>query len=705
MKYRTLILSALMALSILGGNQVRAADNMASITITPATGVVTLASRWTIGGSLAGFHFMAQDLSLGGGANQFYSIKGTAIPAGGDTLAFNCYIAASGAATPHADIGSKLTPNSYSALTSADPDIGYGSVNFYLIHHKASGDYFTVIDPGSATSSAVTDLKPMSGPGGPGTLGASGYFGLTFAAANLGYGLNLFYYLRTDPGTGFTKFGTLDPALLGTSTDEFDLGISGHNALEFTGTDVGYGVSKMYYLRLDPVTGFTIFGTLHPLTGKASDIANLGSVYSTLTFVPGDVGFGTNKFYTTGTVNPTGQSVSFAAIADRAISAGSFTVAPSASSGLPIALTVVSGSTGAASISGPVAGVFTVTPTAPGRITLQATQAGTPGLFEFNMLRQSFTISGTGHLTAVGWNNVPVTGLANAADGSRAGAAHSSWDLYYYKGTDNRIWGLYWTGSAWAQASLVPAGAANVDDWLTSYSAWNSVYYKGTDNHLWCVYYNGTAWVQAQLSTTANLASDVVVSEAWNVVFYRGTDNKVWGVYWDGSQWVQASRAGTANVAGGLAVDGEWHLVYYKGTDNKMWAAYWNGSQWVEASLGGTANVGGAVTADQGGLVYYRALADSSAWAAYWNGAAWLQVQLDPTANMGSSTALYGHYDALFLDSGGQCEALHWNGSAWGSYFLGDGGSGLTGGLSVHHNRQWVFARRNDGNVVVFYYQ
>ena len=389
--YRSLLTSALVAFTILAGIQARA-DNMASIAITPETGVVTLAPHWALGGSLAGFHFMAQDLSLGGGANQFYSIKSTAIPSGGDIDAFTRYIAASGAATNHADIGSKLTPSSYSALTSADPDVGYGAINFYLIHHKSSGDYFTVIKPSSGTASAVTDLKPMSGPGGPTTQGASGYFGLTFAAADLGDGPDFFYYLRTDSSTGFTKFGTLDPALLGTSTDKFDLGMGGHNALAFTGTDVGYGINKMYFLRLDPNTEFTILGTLDPLTGQASDIANLGSVFSTLTFVPGDVGFGTSRFYTAGTVNPTWQSVSFAAIPNRVVGAGSFTVTPSASSGLPIALTLV---TGSATISAPVSGVFTITPTASGLITLQATQAGqvSPTPYEFNMLQQSFMAS------------------------------------------------------------------------------------------------------------------------------------------------------------------------------------------------------------------------------------------------------------------------------------------------------------------------
>jgi hypothetical protein len=399
MKHSMLVLSALAAFTVLAGLPARA-DNMASIAITPATGAVTLVPRWGIGGSLVGFHLMAQNTGFSVGANNFYSIKGTTIPPGGDITAFTYYIAGSGAATNHADVGSKLTPDSYSALTSADPDLGYGAVNFYFIHHKGTTDYFTVIVPGSATASAVTDLKPMSGPGGPATVtGVSGYFGLTFAAANLGYGLNYLYYLRTDPVTGLTKFGILDPALLSTSADQFDLGMGGHNALTFTGTDVGYGVNKMYYLRLDPITGFTILGMLDPaLAGArhASDIANLGSVYSTLDFVPGDVGFGTNKFYTTGAVNTTWQSVSFAAIADCAISAGSFTVTPSASSGLPIALTVVPGSAGAASISGPVAGVFTVTPVAPGLITLQATQAGqlASPAYEYNMLRQSFTATG-----------------------------------------------------------------------------------------------------------------------------------------------------------------------------------------------------------------------------------------------------------------------------------------------------------------------
>lgn len=163
MQFTSLVFAASM---ILSGVEARA-DNMASIAITPATGVATLTPQWLIGGNLAGFHLMTQNTGFSVGANNWYSITSTAIPSGGSISAFNYYIAASGLATTYNDVGSKLTPNSYSALTSASPDVGYGAINFYFIHHKSSGDYFSDIIPGSGTASAVNDLKPMSGPGGP----------------------------------------------------------------------------------------------------------------------------------------------------------------------------------------------------------------------------------------------------------------------------------------------------------------------------------------------------------------------------------------------------------------------------------------------------------------------------------------------------------------------------------------------------------
>jgi hypothetical protein len=124
--------------------------------------------------------------------------------------------------------------------------------------------------------------------------------------------------------------------------------------------------------------------------------------------------------------------------------------------------------------------------------------------------------------------------------------------------------------------------------------------------------------------------------------------------------------------------------------------------------LSAASNVGGSVAADTGGsLAYYRSSADNSAWCVYWNGSAWAYGQLDATASMATSNSIapLARNVALYLNTNAQCAAEYWGGSAWGSTILGDGGWGLTGGLSVQRSTNLVFARRSDGNVMIFYYQ
>jgi sugar lactone lactonase YvrE len=393
MKTRMLVRAVLVTVAGALGQAARA-ENMATLAIAPGTAAVKLVPRWSVGGGLSGFTYLAQDLGLGA-PGQFYSLRGTTIPTGGDASAFTRYSPLTGTAVPHPDIGGKLTPDSYSALTSADPNLGFGAINLYMIHHRPTGDYFTALVPGAAVASTVSDLKPMSGPGGPATAGAKGYFALTFAAANLGFGANMMYYLRSDAEKG-TVFGALNPALAQGPVAEEALGSSGHTALAYAFANLGWGLNQMYYLRQDADTGYTILGTLGPATGKAADIANLGSVFTTLAFFPADLGFAVNQFYVTGTLTPNWQSISFAPIPDRAIGAGSFVVTPTASSGLPVTLKLAYGSIGSAAITGPVGGAFTVTPLSPGVITLQAIQAGqtTPVVCAYNALKQSFTASG-----------------------------------------------------------------------------------------------------------------------------------------------------------------------------------------------------------------------------------------------------------------------------------------------------------------------
>src|SRR5207247_457877 len=84
---------------------------------------------------------------------------------------------------------------------------------------------------------------------------------LTFVAGDLGYGPNLFYYLRQDPSANnFSTFGTISTS--GAATDRFGVGLD-FDALMFVAGDLGYGPSLFYYLRHDPgANSFSTLGTI-----------------------------------------------------------------------------------------------------------------------------------------------------------------------------------------------------------------------------------------------------------------------------------------------------------------------------------------------------------------------------------------------------------------------------------------------------------
>ena len=338
-----------------------------------------------------------------------------------------------------------LTPGSFSGLAYAADDFSLGSgttsTSFYTIRHALSGtDYFTTI---VYTSEAVVDLKPMSQGGGPGSTGLSGYFSLTYATSSPGTAGNNMWYLRTagasdhfllngDIGAnataGNTLLGWMAPALASGSNDILDLNasttkgsfggtfaaVSGYTAMHFlpaSPTVGNYTGDRFYYLRLDASvgnggTGNTILGFINTTAGSRtiSDIANLGAVYSTLTFIPSSAGtttsggaaWGSNQLYVAGPTPTTTQQVSFAAIGDQNVGVP-FNVSPSASSNGAITLTVDAGSIGTATISpvggvGPSGSTFIVTPTSPGLVRLRATQPG--GAFTANFMQQSFFILG-----------------------------------------------------------------------------------------------------------------------------------------------------------------------------------------------------------------------------------------------------------------------------------------------------------------------
>jgi hypothetical protein len=168
--------------------------------------------------------------------------------------------------------------NNFDALVFVGDDLGYGPNLFYYLRHDSAGfSTFGTI----STSGAVTDRFGVG----------YSFDALTFVADDLGYGPNLFYYLRHD-SAGFSTFGTISTS--GAVMDRFGVG-NNLDALTFADSDLGYGPNLFYYLRHDG-TGFSTFGTIST-SGAVMDRFGGGNNFDALTFVPGNHGYGPNLFY------------------------------------------------------------------------------------------------------------------------------------------------------------------------------------------------------------------------------------------------------------------------------------------------------------------------------------------------------------------------------------------------------------------------
>ncbi len=474
----------------LGGAGARAQSNdlssvaIAATALQPPAGSVTVIPRigpdavgpdglsnnnvYVQNSPVAGIAYVAGNLGLNGGPTSIalYALTGAAIPSGGAGAdSFVGYGTIVGTPTPITTYAAAGIPadlamyglggNSYSGLVFVvTADLGFGPNEFYMIHHVGSTDYFANIIPGSGTATSVGDLKPMSWPGGPAggpgdtQAGKSGYFGMAYASSVPSHSGNWMFYLRTAGAgdsfapAGHTVFGYMIPALTSGSTDLIDLnvasgsfGAGGYalangNPLAFSASAMGNEpANEFYYLRQDSATGYTILGMLDPTPGNraVSDIANLGGVYTALTFAAAETGtasgvdgeqWGSNQLYVAGKQAAGGQSVSFAAIADHSVG-DVFAVTPTASSGLDLAVSVVSGPATVATtgVTGqaPSQLAYMVTTTGPGIVTLKALQVGHvgPQTYTANWLQQSFDVTGapaiTSALTAPGTVGAPLS--------------------------------------------------------------------------------------------------------------------------------------------------------------------------------------------------------------------------------------------------------------------------------------------------------
>jgi sugar lactone lactonase YvrE len=214
------------------------------------------------------------------GVTLFYSIRE---PVGGadafDTI--STIPLSVGVTTDRMNLGS----TNYDALTLAAPNVGYGAVNFYYVRHNNSGvSTFGVIQTAGPPSSTDIWVLPNTG-----------YNALAFVAADLGYGANLFYYLRQD-NTGLSTFGTINPTLAGLATDLYAVGTNFDSFVFVTGAVSSWGTGVFAYLRHD-ATG-SIIGTINPATHVATDQLTLGTNFlNALTFAATDVGYGPDLFY------------------------------------------------------------------------------------------------------------------------------------------------------------------------------------------------------------------------------------------------------------------------------------------------------------------------------------------------------------------------------------------------------------------------
>ena len=470
MKHSTLVLSALVALT---GPRTLAQD---FVTITP-TGAssATVVSRWAIASDVSGLGYIDGNSGFPDATvTNFFTITGAAIPAGGSSTGFTSYLS-TGTASSQASVGNALAPNSYSGLTYVTENLGLiGPLSFYSIHHNNNGDYLALIQPSVPT---VSDQKPMSAPGGPLTPGATGYFALSYATDNPGgWGSELFYYLRTN-SLGETIFGSMIPALISGPTDQWNLGAGhGFTDLAYASTNVGFGASKFYYLRLDPVTQTTFFGWLDPLTGTATDIQDLGGVYRTLTFTTTNVGYGANNFYSVSqppapiiTNNPltaagtVGTPFSFAITASGSptvysaspLPAGlSIVAATGAITGTPTAVGTTSVLLGATNVTGTGNATLTITVAAAGVAPIitnnPLTAAGTVGT------PFSFAITASGSPTSYSASSLPAGLSIVAATGAITGTPTAVGISIVSLGATN----ITGTGNATLTITIAPADFA-----------------------------------------------------------------------------------------------------------------------------------------------------------------------------------------------------------------------------------------------------
>lgn len=204
------------------------------------------------------------------------------------------------------------------------------------------------------------------------------------------------------------------------------------------------------------------------------------------------------------------QTITFGSIANRRITAGTLTVAPTSSSGLTVALT--SATTSVCTVSG-----FVITPVTAGTCTINANQAGNNNFSPATQVQQSFTISP--NYISYNSNNATTTRAiesttANTLTGTTLskgrlvqGAPISNGLVLHLDGSDaSTVSGSTWTnkvaGVSGAEASATLVGSPTYDaaEGAFTLNGTSQYFTLGTTNYL----YNGALPFTVNLSFKAS---------------------------------------------------------------------------------------------------------------------------------------------------------------------------------------------------------
>jgi hypothetical protein len=214
--------------------------------------------------------------------------------------------------------------------------------------------------------------------------------------------------------------------------------------------------------------------------------------------------------------------------------------------------------------------------------------------------------SSNNHLHELWWTGIaPVSyggdliTLASAptANGQPSAYANSNNEnIVIYRGSDNHIHSLYWTGGAVGHENLsgfagTPKAKRDPFAYYSPINDTNQIIYLGTDNHLWELYWQGNAPVVGWDVTAATGAPIISGTPAayYSVgtntkhIIYRSGDGRLHEIWWvpgDAPSHVNLTQfAGAPNAADGPAaftVEGpNTQHVVYRGTDNHIYEIRW----------------------------------------------------------------------------------------------------------------------------------